>query len=204
MVESVYCDFTKLSSDSGKSEISYHRKLLHRCLYFDNEFLGFQTWIGYADIKSAPVYFYVQRSDVTFSQSQIPIPFDVEILNAGGAFSASSGKFTAPVKGKYFFSLAGIPLLPASSSSRQDLVLFLDVGLFMNGGLIAAAHSDEMHSAAMQHETFALQSTLELQKGDQIWLEIMAISPGAVLWGNGFVHFSGFIMEEEISQSLNC
>jgi hypothetical protein len=60
-----------------------------------------------------------------------------------------------------------------------------------------------MHSAAMLQETFALQLTLDLQKGDQIWLEILGISPGAVLWGNGFVHFSGFILEEEISQSLN-
>lgn len=123
----------------------------------------------------------------------------MEILNAGGAFSTSSGKFTAPVKGKYFFSFIGIPRLPVSSSSRQ----VFDVGLFMNGGLIAAADSDETNSAVMLHETFALQSTLELQKGDQIWLEIMGISPGAVLWGNDFVHFSGFILEEEISQSLN-
>jgi hypothetical protein len=50
----------------------------------DNEFVGFQTWIGFADIKSAPAYFYVQRGDVTFNQSQIPIPFDVLKLNAGG------------------------------------------------------------------------------------------------------------------------
>ncbi len=161
--------------------------------------VGFQTWIGFADIKSAPAYFYVQRGDVTFNQSQIPIPFDVLKLNAGGAYSASSGKFTAPVKGKYFFSASGIPAFQASSSSRQNL----DIGLYKNGERIAAAHSDEMHSAAMLHETFALQLTLDLQKGDQIWLEILGISPGASLWGGAYVHFSGFILEEEISQSIN-
>jgi len=164
---------------------------------YDNECVGFQTWIGYADIKSAPAYFYVQRSDTTFSQTKIPIPFDVEKLNAGGAFSASSGKFTAPAKGKYFFSASGIPVFLPSSSSRQNL----DIGLYLNGGLIGAAHSDEMNSVGT-HETLSFQSTVELQKGDQIWLEIMGISPGASLFGNGYFHFCGFTLEEEISQSL--
>lgn len=149
-------------------------------------------------MKSTPVYFYVQRNE-NFNQTKTPISFDVEKLNAGGAFNSNSGKFTAPVKGKYCFTASGIPALSPSSSTRQDM----DIGLYKNGALIGAAHSDEMNSIAQLHETFSLQSTLELQKGDQIWLEIANMSPGAIFWGNGYAHFSGFILEEEISKSLN-
>ena len=145
-------------------------------------------------MKSAAAYFYVQRS-VHFNQIKTPIPFDVEKLNAGGAFNLNSGKFTTPVKGKYFFTASGIPDFPASSSARQNM----DIGLYKNGGLMGAAHSDEMHSTATRlHETFSLQSTLELQKGDQIWLEIKLMTTDADLHGDGYFHFSGFILEEEL------
>ena len=86
-------------------------------------------------MKSAAAYFYVQRS-VHFNQIKTPIPFDVEKLNAGGAFNLNSGKFTTPVKGKYFFTASGIPSFPASSSARQNM----DIGLYKNGGLMGAAH----------------------------------------------------------------
>nr|CAH0105711.1 unnamed protein product [Daphnia galeata] len=172
-VESVYCDFTKLPSDAS-----------------------FQKWIGYNDVKSAAAYFYVQRSNAHFNQTKTPIPFDVEKLNAGGAFNLNSGKFTTPVKGKYFFTASGIPSFPASSSARQAM----DIGLYKNGSLIGQAHSDEMHNntATRLHETFSLQSTLELQKGDQIWLEIKLVTTDADLHGNGYFHFIGFILEEEL------
>nr|CAH0110956.1 unnamed protein product [Daphnia galeata] len=112
-VESIFCDFTKLPSDAS-----------------------FQKWIGYNDVKSAAAYFYVQRSNAHFNQTKTPIPFDVEKLNAGGAFNLNSGKFTTPVKGKYFFTASGIPDFPASSSARQNM----DIGLYKNGGLMGAAH----------------------------------------------------------------
>ena len=40
--------------------------------------------IGYVDVKSSPVYFYVQRY-AHFNTAKTPIPFDVEKLNVGGA-----------------------------------------------------------------------------------------------------------------------
>ena len=53
----------------------------------------FQMRIGYVDVKSSPVYFYVQRK-AHFNTPKTPIPFDSEILNIGGAMNLTSGKFT--------------------------------------------------------------------------------------------------------------
>ena len=44
----------------------------------------FQKWIGYNDVKSQPVYFYVQKN-TSFSTPYTPIPFEIERLNIGGA-----------------------------------------------------------------------------------------------------------------------
>ena len=147
-VESIFCDFTKLPSDASKFQKNQNNYRLVKIEF--HQTTGFQKWIGYNDVKSAAAYFYVQRSNAHFNQTKTPIPFDVEKLNAGGAFNLNSGKFTTPVKGKYFFTASGIPDFPASSSARQNM----DIGLYKNGGLMGAAHSDEMHSTASLHETF--------------------------------------------------
>ena len=44
-----------------------------------------------------------------------------------------------------------------------------------------------------------LQSTFNLQKGDEIWLAIDGdMSTGAHLFGGGYTHFSGYLLEEKI------
>ncbi|XP_032776653.2 contactin-associated protein-like 3 [Daphnia magna] len=79
-VETVYCDFNKLPGDEG-----------------------LQTWIGYDDVKSEPVYFNVGRN-TSFSTSGKAMPFEQENLNVGNAFDLSSGTFVAPCNGTYFFA----------------------------------------------------------------------------------------------------
>jgi hypothetical protein len=157
---------------------------------------GFQKWIGFEDIISSPTYFYVQKT-INFNQANTPIPFEVEILNVGGAMNLQTGKFTAPRTGKYFFSLSGTGYFPASSSG-----LYMDLHLVKNDSRIAKAHSDSVSSAS-QYETFSLQSTLQLQVGDQIWVDISSISAGAYIRGSGFTHFTGWLLQEDISLPLN-
>jgi hypothetical protein len=78
-------------------------------------FADLQRRIGYADVKSAPVHFYVQRES-KFSTLDTPIPFDLAVVNEGNAMDLTSGTFTAPRKGIYFFSFTGQAIFPASSS----------------------------------------------------------------------------------------
>ena len=156
---------------------------------------GFQKWIGFEDIISLPTYFYVQKT-INFNQANTPIPFEVEILNVGGAMNLQTGKFTAPRTGKYFFSLSGLGYFPASSS-----YLYMYLHLVKNGSRIANAHSDTT-SPGGEWETFSLQSTLQLQVGDQIWVEIGGISAGARLHGDSYTHFTGWLLQEDVSLSL--
>ena len=63
--------------------------------------------IGQYDVKSSPVYFYIQRS-TDFVTEDVPIPFELERLNVGNAMNAVSGIFTAPRTELIFFSFFGL------------------------------------------------------------------------------------------------
>ncbi len=158
---------------------------------------GFQKWIGFEDIISSPTYFYVQKNLQNFNQIDTPIPFEVERLNVGGALNLQTGKFTAPRTGKYFFSLSGLGYFPPSSSNQD-----MNLHLVKNGSRIASAYSGSTSPGGM-YDTYSLQSTLQLQVGEQIWVEISGISAGAYFHGNSYTHFTGWLLQEDVSLSLN-
>ena len=107
-----------------------------------------------------------------------------------------TGKFTAPRTGKYYFSFSGLVAFPVSSTTA----IYSRVQLFFNGVVIGLGFSDET-GTGNEYETLSLQSTLNLQNGDQIWFQFDYFSPGSFLFGSRFTHFNGFLLEEEISQS---
>ena len=113
----------------------------------------------------------------------------------------TSGIFTAPRPGIYFFSFTGLAGFPYASSSKVSL----GVSLYLNGGRIGLGYVEEANTVANQKSPLTLQSTLNLKKGDQVWVEINYASTGAFLFDNyidHYTHFTGFMLQEDIVASL--
>jgi C1q domain len=113
-----------------------------------------ETAVGVVDVKSSPVYFHVQRNS-TYDIAGVTIPFQIERLNVGRGINISSGIFTAPKSGIYFFSFTGI---------KDSSTNWLNVRLFHNSNYISEAHGTNVAG----HFTVTLCSTLNLKSGDQI------------------------------------
>ena len=149
-------------------------------------FIGFQTWIGQVDVKSSPVYFYVQRI-THFKTEGVPITFEVTRLNVGNTMNAKSGIFTAPRTGIYFFSFSG----KGSESSYIHPQLYLNDNLIGSGD---GSTSDHMIP------TFSLQSTLQLNAGDLVSLKLRSDGTGYLFDdGQHYTHFTGWLLQEDLS-----
>jgi hypothetical protein len=114
----------------------------------------------------------------------------------GGAMNLETGKFTAPRKGKYFFSASGLGKIPPSSTR-----FFGDIHIMLNGNRIGSGTSEDVTNV-FKWDTYSLQSTLNLQAGDQIWWQIGSMTPGFKIRAENLNHFTGFLLEEEITHSL--
>lgn len=113
-----------------------------------------------------------------------------------------TGTFTAPRSGTYFFSLSGLANIPASSTAMDFWI-----GLYLNGNEIGKGYSVEI-STASQLKPYSLQSTLNLEAGDQVWVQIHRLGDpkGVYLFDDAahYTHFNGWLLQENISNSLNA
>ncbi len=189
-MEVVYCDF--YPNQNGTSCSCF---LVIVCLIL--LFTDKQKWIGYADVKSTPVHFYVQRNS-DFNTTKTRIPFDLARVNEGNAMDLTSGKFTAPAPGIYFFSFTAVARLKSSSSS-----VYLGSYLYLNGNIIGSSFVRENKGPVDQYSPLTLQSTLNLKTGDRVWVEISYEGSSSYLYDiNHRTHFTGFMLDEEIGASL--
>ena len=115
-----------------------------------------ETTVGVVVVKSSPVYFHVQRNS-SHGTGNTKIPFQIERLSVGGGMNITSGIFTAPKSGIYFFSFTGLKVNAASQ---------LHVELYLNSIPITNALGEGSNG----YFTVVLSSTLVLKSGDQISL----------------------------------
>ena len=130
--------------------------------------VGFQKWIGFADVKSTPIFFNVARIG-EFREAGVPIPFDYAFLNTGEAMDLKTGIFTVTQAGTYFFSVGGVmKILAGSNSSLRTIEIDLclnEVKIAMDGLQVGPESNGGIWP-------FSLQTLVVLYPDNQISLRI--------------------------------
>lgn len=121
-----------------------------------------------------------------YNSINVPIPFEVDKLNVGGAMNVSSGIFTAPRTGNYFFSVSGIGSFQFGGR--------IDINLMKNGGIVGSGYAGNSDG----FDTFSIQSILDLTAGDKVWVQLATVSGQAFLYNNRYTHFTGWILSENL------
>jgi hypothetical protein len=147
--------------------------------------LGFQKVIGYFDVKTSPVYFHAQKSK-SHTAANTVVPFEILRLNLGGGMS-TSGIFTAPKSGKYYFTCSG--LSEHNVHVRVELQVKTDTADWTRVGQGFTAHA---------HAGYLVQTTLELAKGNQ--MRLMLLEGQTQDNERAYTNFIGQLIEEDIIQ----
>jgi hypothetical protein len=151
-----------------------------------------QTEIGYVDVKTEPIEFYVQSTkNLTAATADTMIVYDMPKHLQGDAMDYEMGLFTAPKNGTYVFEFSGVDL-----PGGTDLVINIYKNdrekmkeLVGSGGPVGSAN----------HGTVAIPFVLRLVAGDTI--RVFIATPSGFLYSDPLrpmTHFSGFLLEEDI------
>jgi len=183
-IQTVYCEINQLNGAVSKSLKNCYKlfKPISSKMFdlISDIYLVTETVVGYNDIKSAPVYFYVQRNMV-YSTTKTTIPYNIAKLNLGNAMNLATGVFTVPTAGRYFFTLSGISQVTLGSTR---------VYLFVNGVDVASSF------AVDKFDTYALQATLDLKAGDLVTSYFGKGSVGDGAYMN--MHITGILLEGDL------
>ena len=141
--------------------------------------------IGFFDVKTLPVYFHAQKNK-SYTAGNTIVPFEILRLNVGNAMS-TSGVFVAPKSGKYFFAYSGIS--DGGTHVRVELHVKTDTADWKKVGQAFGQAG---------YQTFSLQATIDLAKGNQIRL---LLTEGQILDNeNHYTNFVGHLLKEDIVQ----
>jgi hypothetical protein len=153
-----------------------------------------QTEIGYVDVKTEPIEFYVQSTtNFTAAIADQRIEYNTFQLLRGTAMDYLTGLFTAPKNGTYVFAFSGLDL-PGSNEllinvyKNDDKILIKE--LIGSGGPVGGTAN---------HGTAAIPFVLRLTSGDTIRVYVGTAS--GTLYSDPkrpMTHFTGFLLEEDI------
>ncbi len=155
------------------------------------------VFIGFPDIEPTPVYFQAKEDMTGLAVFTTKISWTVKIVNVGDGMDSTTGNFKAPKSGTYFIGLSGVSRFTPGCRCRFTT----DVRLLVGGNVAEKAKADVTTFEDQEtKETFTLEATLHLIKGDVVTLEIAQDKKNCPSFlGNGEIdlQLNGRLLQEE-------
>jgi len=146
---------------------------------------------GYVTMPNQPAFSaYRDAGSVAGNNTTPPvIVFNATLVNTGSFYSTSTGRFTAPVAGVYYFSFMG--MLDSTPNNAGDL----QIKMRKNGSDISISNPP-MVGADIQGMGFAMSTTISLATNDYVDVVFYASNNSSRLYAGGgvFNNFSGFLI----------
>lgn len=160
------------------------------CNFNGNTDMANQTWIGAMDVKTQQVLFSVKRT-TNYNSPKSVIPFQKEILNIGNAMNTSSGIFTAPVSGTYYFAFSALKL----DAATPNTYIFFQ----KNGVTLTATYSNNVNGN-LEYNTLGTQILLNLKAGDYVnlYLNSGALFDSSAVQ-DSYTVFSGWLESQDLA-----
>lgn len=137
-------------------------------------------YISLSALQQSPVSFLARLSaDYSPSEDQ-KIIFDIHDVNEGGAYSPTSGVFTAPLEGLYLFAVT-------ITTRKKDP----DAYLFRNGYTVLPLfnHSEDDYRQA------SASVVLHLVTGDRVWVDWNGATETSIIQAKHESVFSGCLLQ---------
>ncbi|XP_070567535.1 complement C1q subcomponent subunit C-like [Ptychodera flava] len=112
-----------------------------------------------------------------------PVVYDKIITNIGSHYSTSTGKFTCPVDGAYFFTVAAL----RTTNSALKMCLMKDDTELTCG---YSSHSTKLYGTGTN------SAVVDLRQGETIWVKLVADFAiyGEISTGRDYTTFAGFLL----------
>lgn len=162
-------------------------------------YIGYETRIGFPELKSLPIYFSVKRNVPTEMNAIGVVNYQVGQLNIGGAMDLTSGKFTAPRNGTYFFAFSGRAKFFNSQSCYLSVTLTSSKSRKLGYAYFyGTSATGDVYSSA------SLEATAHLTAGEQVYLNIDSIYYATLHeeGGIGNNQFAGWLLQEDVPESI--
>lgn len=136
---------------------------------------------------SNPYKFKVYRSAAfTIGTSATTVVFDTKTYDTGTNFSTTTGLFTAPAAGFYFFT--------STIAINQNNIVYWNGNFIKNGSGTGMLQFSSGVIAIQSNPSLTLTDSLQLATGDTIGISSICGAAANGNFGAGITSFSGFLV----------
>lgn len=143
---------------------------------------------GRVAMPNVPAFNAYLNSSLNSGASSTKIVFDATQLNQGSHYSTSTGLFTAPIAGLYFFS-ASLALGPGITESR-----YFVIRLYVNSTNVLTGRGNAINTTGSTYDQVNVSGVVEMSANDTAEIQGQSENATAFYYADRACYFTGHLV----------